>query len=77
MSILARILEARRRRQTVRDLRAMSPQILLDIGIEPDRIDSSVADAMRRHPVARSQRPAFASPDLSNGAWPYPARRNC
>lgn len=78
MSILANILEARRRRQTISDLRAMSPEILLDIGIEPDRIDAVVSEAVRSRRAQRPPHlnaPAFAAPGLSNGVWPYVWRR--
>jgi uncharacterized protein YjiS (DUF1127 family) len=78
MSILANILEARRRRQTISDLRAMSPEILLDIGIEPDRIDAVVSEAVRSRRAQRPPQlnaPTFSAPGLSNGAWPYVWRR--
>lgn len=78
MNTLARFFEARRRRLAVRDLRALPPNILLDIGIEPGRIDSVVAEAMDSQREAKPTRqctPRFAAPGLSRNAWPYPWRR--
>jgi uncharacterized protein YjiS (DUF1127 family) len=74
MSVFAKIQEARRRRLAIRDLRGLSPQILSDIGIEPDQIDNAVSEAIRSNRAARRS-PAFAAPLHGSGAWPYPWRR--
>jgi uncharacterized protein YjiS (DUF1127 family) len=78
MTIFSQIRAARRRRLAIRDLKALSAGTLLDIGIEPGRIDAVVSEAFRDHPAPRTERShpaAFARPGISNGAWPYPWRR--
>ncbi len=77
MSILAKISEARRRRQAVRDLKMLSPEILLDIGIEPDRIDAVVSEVIREHSAPKTRPTARWTPPAvsAHGAWPYPSRR--
>jgi len=69
MSILASILETRRRRQAIRDLRAMPSELLLDIGIEPDQIEKAVSALGR--PTSRPAGPAHAAASLSRTPWPY------
>ena len=73
MNPFSMFLEGRRQRLSARDLKAMPPELLLDIGIEPDQIDAVLSRARRAGPKAfRSYAPAFAAPGLSNSAWPYP-----
>jgi uncharacterized protein YjiS (DUF1127 family) len=79
MSILARIREARVRRTTTRELRAMPPELLRDIGIEPDNIESAVTGVIAQRSATRPHARGFhdrplTGPSVSNGAWPYPWR---
>jgi uncharacterized protein YjiS (DUF1127 family) len=75
MNPLSRIFGGRRRRLGIRDLRALPPELLLDIGVEPDRIGAVMLQARRAAPKARrAKAPDFALPGLSNSAWPYPWR---
>jgi uncharacterized protein YjiS (DUF1127 family) len=72
MSILSRIHEARVRRLARRDLKALSPELLRDIGIEPEGIDEAVTQVMAaKARNARSHHRAPATPGFSNGDWPY------
>ncbi len=76
MNPLSKFLETRRRRAAIHDLRALPPELLLDIGIEPDQI-GAVASGPFNKRAARmpsGEAPAFATPGLSNSAWPYPGR---
>jgi uncharacterized protein YjiS (DUF1127 family) len=77
MSILARFSEARRRRLAVQDLKALPAETLLDIGIEPDRVEAAVSDVFESHArgSAGGNPTAFSGPSGSNGAWPYTWRR--
>jgi len=77
MSILSRFAEARRKRLAVQDLKALPPETLLDIGIEPDRVHAFVSEAFENpaRASAGGHPPAFPGPSASNGAWPYSWRR--
>jgi hypothetical protein len=79
MTIFSQIRAARRRRLAIRDLRALSAETLLDIGIEPDRIGTVVSAVMEKQANrARSGRPhasPFGNANLGGGDWPYPWRR--
>ena len=65
-SFFAAFQQSRRRRAAIRDLKRLSDEQLLDVGIEPDRLQE-VADAMlrtesRRQPAPRgARRPELAS----------------
>ncbi len=77
MTIIERLRQAQRRRQAARQLRALPPELLSDIGIEPDRIDEAVASMAAAHGVgmhtAVLRVPGGLHPALSTrcGA-PYP-----
>jgi uncharacterized protein YjiS (DUF1127 family) len=62
MTILAKIRRAIRRRQATRQLRALPPEILRDIGIEPDGIPETVSGMLNAQEQgeakARAPRPA-------------------
>ncbi|MBZ8135205.1 DUF1127 domain-containing protein [Afifella sp. IM 167] len=45
MRFISEMRKARRRRQAAHDLRGLSPDLLADIGIEPDHVDEA-AQAM-------------------------------
>lgn len=74
MTILARIRQAQRRRQAARELRALPPELLNDIGIEPDRIDEAVASIEARAPRAIGAEAPLTTPVASRGDWPYSTR---
>ncbi len=79
MNPLSKFLEWRRRRMAVRDLRALPPELLLDIGIEPDQVGAVALAAFNNRGArmpSRFDAPAFATPGLSNSAWPYPSRQS-
>jgi uncharacterized protein YjiS (DUF1127 family) len=63
MTILAKFRQAVRRRQAVRQLRALPPEILTDIGIEPDRIHEAVTGMLKASGQAeeRAQVPRSAA----------------
>jgi uncharacterized protein YjiS (DUF1127 family) len=62
MTILAKLRRAIRRRQAVRQLRALPPEILSDIGVEPDRIYEAVTGMLnasgQAEEKAQAPRPA-------------------
>jgi uncharacterized protein YjiS (DUF1127 family) len=75
MNILANLIQANRRRLAARQLRALSPRLLRDIGVEPDRIDETVTQmlAAQAHSQAKSPRPPAVF--SHTGDWPYSTRR--
>ncbi len=81
MHIIENIREAHRRRQAARDLRALSPDVLRDIGIEPDRIDAAVSQMLAAKPAVRTAASALPAAlhaktaVIAGGAWPYTWRR--
>jgi uncharacterized protein YjiS (DUF1127 family) len=85
MSIIAKLRLAYRRRKAARELRAMEPHVLRDIGIEPGQIDAAVSGLLGEAETPRSvpepyRRPqpdaiAFKSAVFSKVDWPYDHRR--
>ena len=73
MSPISKFFEARRRRLAIRDLKALPPEVLRDIGIEPDRI-ATVAAASSGDKGPRKP-PPLRGPAFADSAWPYPWRR--
>lgn len=85
MSIIAKLRLAHRRRKAARELRAMDPHVLRDIGVEPGQIDAAVSGLLGK---AEAQRPApepyrkpqpdaiaFKASVFSKVDWPYDHRR--
>jgi uncharacterized protein YjiS (DUF1127 family) len=77
MNILTTFRQAHRRRQAVRQLRALDSRLLVDMGIDPDNIDETVKQmaaaqeaAEANAAVRRSRAPVFTT-----GDWPYSIRR--
>ncbi len=57
MKLIQDFLKLRRRRQTVRELRALSPEQLHDIGIEPHRsLDDLVSGMLAAQEAERPER---------------------
>jgi len=76
MNPISKFFEARRRRLGIHDLKALPPELLRDIGIEPDRIHAIVAGVQKEKRTAtRRAVPHVAGPGLSNSTWPYPCQR--
>jgi uncharacterized protein YjiS (DUF1127 family) len=88
MNILAKLHQARRRRQAVRQLRAMEAYVLRDIGIEPGQIEEAVSGMLTAESETEAKRPAptlvrkpapdalaFKAGGFAKADWPYPRRR--
>ena len=76
MNIFAKLRRAQRRRDAVRQLRALPPELLSDIGIEPDQIDEAVASiAAGAPPAAGGTASSVEAPVFTHGDWPYSSRR--
>lgn len=75
MRFIEKLRDARRRQLAARDLRALGPEILGDIGVEPDRIRETVSGMLAASKAAEgqtaSQRPA---PQEAASVWPESAR---
>ncbi|WP_026379532.1 DUF1127 domain-containing protein [Afifella pfennigii] len=59
MQFIQNMMRARRRRKAAQELRGLSPEILRDIGIEPDQVGRVAADmaAGRETEMERYRRP--------------------
>jgi uncharacterized protein YjiS (DUF1127 family) len=81
MNIFARFAQARRRRQAIRDLRALSPELLRDIGVEPGQIGAAASGLLAQHAPSpdkkpqRTHNPLLFETPLTGGDWPYPHQR--
>jgi uncharacterized protein YjiS (DUF1127 family) len=82
MNTVASLRQAQRRRQAVRQLRALDSRLLVDMGIDPDSLDETVkqmmatqekaeANALWAGRAARRRRAAV----LTTGDWPYSTQR--
>ena len=84
MNILASLRQAHRRRQAVRQLRSLPPELLGDIGIEPGQIHEVVSDMLTkvRSPAPRSvPKPApdlllFKAAMFSGAGWFHGRQRS-
>ncbi|MGH6923369.1 MAG: DUF1127 domain-containing protein [Propylenella sp.] len=82
MNIVASLRQAQRRRQAARQLRALDSRLLVDMGIDPDRIDETVKQMAAAQEAAEANAPwdgraarKRRAPVLTTGNWPYSTRR--
>ena len=70
MKLIEKLLEARRRRLAAQDLRALGPEVLGDIGVEPGRIHETVSGMLAARKAAEGRSSERQSRREAASVWP-------